>query len=199
MKKWSASFRLWHWLHALVVLGLLGTVLLRKTFLSWRANSEILATKLSSMDIEVSAEQAKLLAKAVRAPMWEWHIILGYALAALLLFRVALFFTQSGKQNLVDIKSSTLHKKMVKVGYIGIYAILGFMAVSGLGIHFYEELGLIKETAHDIKEVHELVFNAVWVFVAMHIAGVVIAESRDEKGIISDMINGGSPSEEKKV
>src|SRR5210317_659589 len=91
MKKWSVSFRLWHWLHALVVLGLLCTVLLRKTFLSWRSNSEILATKLSSMDIEVSSEQAKLLAKAVRAPMWEWHIILGYALAILLVYRIVLF------------------------------------------------------------------------------------------------------------
>lgn len=199
MKKWSVSFRLWHWLHALVVLGLLGTVLLRKTFLSWRANSEILAVKLSSMDIEVSSEQAKLLAKAVRAPMWEWHIILGYALAVLLLFRVALFFTQSGKQNLIDIKTSTLHKKMVKIGYIGIYVILGFMAISGLSIHFYEELGLLKETAHDIKEIHELVFNAVWIFVAMHITGVVIADNRDEKGIISDMINGGTSLEERKV
>ena len=199
MKKWSMSFRLWHWLHAFVVLGLLGTVLLRKTFLSWRTNSEILATKLSTMDIEVSTEQAKLLAKAVRAPMWEWHIILGYALAALLLFRVALFFTQSGKQNFIDIKSSTLHKKMVKIGYIGIYSILGFMALSGLSIHFYEELGLLKETAHDIKEIHELVFNAVWIFVAMHIVGVVVADSRDEKGMISDMINGGNAPVNKKM
>lgn len=199
MKKWSVSFRLWHWLHALVVLGLLGTVLLRKTFLSWRSNSEILATKLSSMDIEVSSEQAKLLAKAVRAPMWEWHIILGYALAILLVYRIVLFFTQSGKQNLIDIKSSTLHKQIVKIGYIGIYLILGFMAISGLSIHFYEELGLLKETAHDIKEIHELVFNAVWVFVAIHIVGVVVADNRDEKGIISDMINGGTSPEEKKV
>jgi len=192
MKKWSLIFRIWHWAHAFVVLGLLGTVLLRKTFLSWRTNSEILASKLSTMQIDVTAEQAKLLAKAVRAPMWEWHILFGYALAALLLFRVALFFTQSGRQNFIDIKSSTLHKKMVKVGYIGIYAVLGFMALSGLLIHFYEGLGLLKETAHDIKEVHELVFNAVWIFVALHIAGVVIADSSDEKGIVSDMINGGT-------
>ncbi len=199
MKKWSGSFRLWHWAHALVVLGLLGTVLLRKTFLSWRTNSEILVTKLSVMDIEVSSEQAKVLAKAIRAPMWEWHIILGYALAVLLILRIGLFFTQSGKRNFKDINSQSLHKKMVKVGYIGIYGILAFMTISGLSIHFHEDLGLLKETAHDIKEVHELVFNAVWIFVAVHIAGVVIAENRDEKGIISDMINGGTTPEDKEI
>ncbi len=191
MKKWSVGFRLWHWLHAIVIIGLLSTVVLRKTFLSWRTNSEIIADKLSSMDIAVSAEQAVLLAKAVRAPMWEWHIILGYALAGLLLIRVALFFTQSGKRNFIDIRSSTLHKRLVKIGYIGIYTVLGFMVLSGLSIHFYEGLGLLKETAHDIKEIHEMVFNAVWIFVAMHIMGVVVADNRDEKGIISDMINGG--------
>ncbi len=194
MQKWRFDFRIWHWIHAAVVLGLLGTVFLRKTFLSWKTNSELLTQKLSEINLEVTADQAKVLAKAIRAPMWEWHIILGYALAALLLWRIILFFTQSGKQNYQNIQKETLHKKMVKLGYIGIYTILTFMAISGLVIHFYEELGLLKETAHDIKEVHELVFNAILIFVPLHIIGVVIAENRDEKNIISDMVHGGGKS-----
>ena len=191
-KKWRLDFRIWHWVHATVILGLLGTVFLRKTFLSWRANSELLTQKLSEIDLAVTEAQAKVLAKAIRAPMWEWHIILGYALAALVVWRIILFFTESGKQNYQNLSSETLHKKMVKLGYIGIYAIILFMSISGLVIHFYEELGLLKDTAHDIKEVHELVFNAILIFVPLHIIGVIIAENRDEKDIISDMINGGS-------
>lgn len=190
MQKWSLSFRIWHWIHAFVVLALLGTVFLRKTFLSWRANSEILTTKLSFMDINVTSEQAKLLAQAVRAPMWEWHILLGYGLSILILVRLALFFTQSGKQNFIDLKSLDLHKKMVKLGYIGIYTVLLFMSISGLIMTFSEELSLVKETVHDIKEIHELVFNAVWIFVVLHIGGLVVAENRDEKGLISEMIHG---------
>ena len=197
MKKWSLCFRLWHWIHALVVLGLLGTVFLRKTFLSWRTNSEILASKLSTMEIEVTSEQAKLLAKAVRAPMWEWHIILGYALVILLVLRIGLFFTRSGSLNYRGFSSATLHKKMVKIGYIGIYLILGFMALSGLCIHFYEEIGLLKETAKSLKDIHELVFNLVWVFALIHIIGVVYADNTDERGIVSDMINGGTIEKEK--
>ncbi len=194
MKKWRLDFRVWHWIHATVVLGLLGTVFLRKTFLSWRTNSELLTQKLSEIDLTVTEAQAKVLAKAIRAPMWEWHIILGYALAALVVWRIILFFTESGKQNYQNLKAESLHKKMVKIGYIGIYAILAFMTVSGLVMHFYEELGLLKDTAHDIKEIHELVFNAILIFVPLHIIGVIIAENRDEKDIISDMINGGSKS-----
>jgi len=175
-------------------LGLLGTVFLRKTFLSWRTNSELLTQKLSEIDLSVSEAQAKVLAKAIRAPMWEWHIILGYALAALVVWRILLFFTESGKQNYQNLSSETLHKKMVKLGYIGIYVIILFMTISGLTIHFYETLGLTKEFAHDIKEIHELVFNAILIFVPLHIIGVIIAENQDEKDIISDMINGGSKS-----
>jgi cytochrome b561 len=191
MHKWSINFRLWHWVNALVVMGLIGTVLLRKSFLSWRANSEILMQKLSEINIDVTAEQAKVLAKAIRAPMWEWHIILGYALAALVLWRILLFFTQSGRQNYRHLKEENLHKKMVKLGYLVIYAILLFMTVSGFLIYFYEALGLTKDTAHDIKEVHELLYNVLLYFVPLHIIGVFVAENKDEKGILSDMVNGG--------
>ncbi|PHR54270.1 MAG: cytochrome B [Arcobacter sp.] len=191
MKKWSISFRIWHWVHAFVVIGLLLTVFLRKTFLSWRTNSEILSSKLLSMDINVTSEQAKILAKSVRAPMWDWHIYLGYVLAALLIIRIALFFTHSGKYNYLDISSLGLHKKMVKIGYIGIYAILAFMSISGLIITFYVELGLDKQSAHSIKEIHEFIFNGVWIFVLLHIGGLFIAENRDEKGIVSEMLHGG--------
>ena len=191
MKKWRLDFRIWHWVHALVVLGLLGTVFLRKTFLSWRANSEILSQKLSEINLEITSEQAKVLAKAIRAPMWEWHIILGYALAGLLIWRIILFFSDSGKRNYRNIKEETSFKKMVKIGYIGLYGILIFMAISGLMIHFHETLGLTLDLAHEIKEIHELAFYAVLIFVPLHILGVFIAENQDEKGIISDMVNGG--------
>ena len=194
MKKWRLTFRIWHWVHAAVVLGLLGTVFLRKTFLSWRTNSELLTQKLAEINLEVTTEQAKVLAKAIRAPMWEWHIILGYALTALLLWRIILFFTQSGKQNYQNIQKETLHKKMVKLGYIGIYFVLLFMSVTGLSIHFHESLGISKDLADNIKDIHELVFNAILIFVSLHIIGVIIAENRDEKNIISDMVHGGSKS-----
>ncbi|MDQ7046459.1 MAG: cytochrome b/b6 domain-containing protein [Sulfurovum sp.] len=193
MQKWRFDFRIWHWIHAFVVLGLMGTVFLRKTFLSWRTNSELLTQKLADINIEVTEAQAKVLAKAIRSPMWEWHILLGYALAALVAWRIALFFTQSGKQNYQNFSSKTLHKKLVTLSYIGIYALVLFMTLSGLSIHFYETLGLSKDLTHDIKEVHEFVFfYGVLVFVPLHIVGVVVEDIQKEEGIISAMVNGGN-------
>lgn len=186
--KYSPSFRIWHWLNAIVVLGLLATVFLRKTFLSWRTNSEILMNKLFEMNIEISVEQAKVLAKAVRAGMWEWHIILGYALVFLILYRIFLYFKDSSKKE--SFSSLTTHKKAVHISYYIVYATLFFMSVTGLMIHFYEDLGLLKDTAGEIKEIHELVYNVILYFVPLHIAGVIVADNRDEKGLISTMING---------
>ena len=186
--KYSVSFRLWHWLNAIVVLGLLGTVFLRKTFLSWRTNSDIIINKLFDFDIDISVAQAKILAKAIRSGMWEWHIILGYALVFLVVYRIYLYFTNS--TNKESFSSLDLHKKAVQILYYVFYATLFFMAASGIFLEFYKELGVSKDFAHDIKEIHELVFNFILFFVVAHIGGVVMAELKDEKGIISNMISG---------
>ena len=189
MKKWSASFRIWHWVNALVVIGLLGTIFLRETFLNVKENTHIITEKLLTFGITLTPEQAKIVAKGIFAPMWDWHIYLGYAFAALVLYRIALFFTPSGKQSFC-FKELDLHHKAVSAGYIVIYAALFFMALSGLIINFYQELGLLKESAHDIKELHEAVYNVILIFVPLHVAGVIVADIRDEKGIISNMIHG---------
>ncbi len=186
--KYSLSFRLWHWLSAFVVLGLLGTVFLRKTFLSWRTNSEILLSKLQEMGVEISIEQAKILAKAIRAGMWEWHILLGYALVALLFYRAYVAYANRGTKE--SFSSLSLHKKGVQSLYYLFYSVLIFMSASGLVIHFYEELHLAKESASAIKELHELAYNFFLFFVPLHVVGVLIAENRDERGLISSMIHG---------
>lgn len=186
--KYSIVFRIWHWLNALVVLGLVGTVFLRKTFLSWRENSQIILEKLDAIGVVITHEQAVLIAKAIRAGMWEWHIILGYALTFLVLYRIYLYFFEKKEQE--KFATLSLHKKGVRIAYYLLDTVLVFMVVSGLAIHFYTQLGISKEGAHTVKEVHEFVFNYIWIFIIAHIAGVVIADNRDEEGIISSMVNG---------
>ena len=147
--KYTVNFRIWHWLNAIVVIALLGTVFLRKTFLSWKTNAQILTNKLMEMDIEITATQAKVLAKSIRAGMWEWHIILGYALAFLLIYRIFLYFKDRSKKE--SFGSLNLHKKAVKSLYYIVYLTLFFMGISGFVIYFYVELQLTKGFAHDIK------------------------------------------------
>jgi len=181
------SIRIWHWLNVIAVSGLLLTFFLRKTFLNWRENSAILIDKLSSAGVEITAEQAKMLAKAIRAPMWEWHIYFGVMLALLLLFRMWIFWQESGFG--YDDEES-LHMRLVHWGYRLLYVILIFMAVSGLILNWHEALGLSDALSHAIKEMHEYVAWTVAVFVPLHIAGIFIAENDDQRGIVSRMISG---------
>ncbi|MBW6488571.1 MAG: cytochrome b/b6 domain-containing protein [Sulfurimonas sp.] len=186
--RYTRSFRIWHWLNAIVILGLVATVLLRKGFLSYRTNSEIIMTKLSEMGVDIFKEDAVVIAKAIRAPMWEWHIIFGYALAFLVVYRIALMFFDKSKRD--SFASLELHKKGVKISYYILYAALVFMTLSGFSIYLKEELVLAEETVKSIKELHELVYNYFLIFIPLHIAGVVVADIRDEHGITSTMING---------
>jgi cytochrome b561 len=191
------SLRIWHWGSALVVIGLLLTVLLRKTFLSWRANAKLIEERVVEAGGAVSTEAAQAIAKELRNIMWEWHNYLGFALGALLLFRIVLAI-RSKKVSLLKLlkehKGSMQAKYFVAVRslYAVFYVATTFMVVSGLMMYFEKDLGLSKDLKGFLKENHEL---AMWFFVgfvAVHILGVVAAEARKAtRGIVSDMINGG--------
>lgn len=141
--------------------------------------------KLAEFDIVVTADQAKALAKAVRAPMWEWHIILGFVFAALVLWRLVMIIKDG-----FGYETEDAHMVWVYRGYKVIYVVLTFMAISGIVMYLYKDIGLSKELAGNIKEIHELVAWGVAAFVVMHIAGVFVADNTDQKGIISKMVSG---------
>lgn len=197
--------RLWHWLNAAVIFGLLGTVLLRKTFLSWRTNSALIEAKLKEAGTVITPELAKDIAVSIRNPLWDWHIYLGFGLAALLVGRVlvAAFVEKKcplghalesfkGLKNVPpQEKPAALHYTLVRAGYAVFYFVTLLMVATGLMQTFKTELGLSKDFIGTVKEVHELMMWFFVIFVGGHITGVVIAENQKDPGIISDMIHGG--------
>lgn len=200
------SLRLWHWLNAFVILGLLATVLLRKTFLSWRTNSAFISQKLETIDVNITPEFAREIAVGIRNPMWDWHIYLGYALGGLLIIRIliALFAEKkcplysviknslSLKQVSSNEKKEAFHFILVKAGYALFYLVTLFMVITGFLLTFKKELNLAKDFSGSIKDIHELTMWFFVAFVSLHLVGVIIYELTKGKGIVSDMINGGS-------
>lgn len=191
--KYSLAFRIWHWLSALVVLGLVATVLLRWTLLAKTQTASLLVEKLSSMQIVISDAQAVTLVKALRVQLWEWHIILGFAFVALVVFRLLLHFTNSKKR--VAFSELDLHHKLVCISYCGVYTVFAMMATTGLILYFSSNLGISKEITHNIKELHELVYFYIAFFIPLHIAGVFFADATNEKGLVSSMIHGREKEE----
>lgn len=199
------SLRIWHWINALAIVGLLATVLLRKTFLSWRSNAALIENKLREAGTAITPELAKEIAVSIRSPMWDWHYILGFVLAAALLGRILIFIFVDRKKSTEHFlkrylafskvpsseKTPYLHYTFVKTGYAIFYLLTFFMVITGFTMYFKESLNLPKSFIETVKELHELTMWFFVVFTAGHIMGVIIAENRQDQGIVSDMISGG--------
>jgi len=197
IKKWSATFRVWHWLFALTILFMSTTVLLRETILDKETNGAVITENISMLyDVNVTKEDSIDIAKEIRRPLWQWHIYIGYLFAGLVFVRLMLFFTQSGRQNYINCDEKTTHKKIVSGIYIVFYGFSIIAALTGISIKFNELFGISEDLEHTVKEIHEFAFYAILIFIAIHVAGVVIAENSNEKGIVSDMINGGREEKE---
>ena len=205
-KKYQAlSLRIWHWLNAAAILGLLGTVLIRKTLLSWRTNSVLIQQKLEAAGTTITPELAKEIAVAVRNPLWDWHAYLGFFLGALLIWRLCILLLVEKKgfsfrivKDLFQLKSlpaaekrEAYHFSFVKIGYLIFYFATILMVATGLMLNFKTDLNLSKDLAGVTKEIHEFMMWFFVVFVGGHIVGVIVAENRGDQGIVSDMINGG--------
>lgn len=203
------ALRLWHWLSAAAVLGSLGTVLLRKTFLSWRANAQLIEAKVHELGGTISTDGAVAIAKALRAPMWDWHYVFGFAIAGLLVVRFGLGFFLEEQAPFRSAwrevtrwlplptaeKKDAAHHLLVRLSYAAFYVALSFMVLSGVALYFQSGLGLSKGVQGALKEAHELLMWFFPLFIAGHVTGVVVAELRGDRGLVSDMINGGAPAD----
>jgi Ni/Fe-hydrogenase 1 B-type cytochrome subunit len=202
------SLRLWHWLNATAILGLLATVLLRKTILSWRTNAALIESRLQQTGVDITPELAKEIAVAIRDPLWEWHIRLGVILGVLVIGRMAIaLLVEKRIPGVAALKAAlrrkalpaqergeALHYSLVKSGYALFYLATVLMVATGFTMLFSAELGLSKGIVGSVKEIHEL---AMWFFVVFsggHLLGIILAENGKDPGIISDMVHGGDPN-----
>ena len=175
---------------AFSVIGLLGTVALRKSFLSWRTNAELIQIKLSEAGTEVTAETAKMIAKAIRAPMWEWHYIFALFLAISVAIRLFMVLRDRSQFPLSQLINAPKEEKLKKGVHFLICMVLMVMTISGGVLYFHEAFGFTKEGVHWVKELHEYVMYAVVALVGMHLGGVIMHELSTKEGIVSKMIHG---------
>lgn len=207
-KKHSRNMRLWHWLNTIVITCSVLTVLVNSTIL----DREI-ALKLyqeNKENIELSDAQIKSIVHTLEEKVWEFHIYIGYALAALLVFRIVLeFFELADKKFIRKLKGAYLHYKetkekrmnstkgfITKTIYAIFYLLLILIVITGFLLVFKSELHIAKNLSHDIKDFHGFCMYMILGFTVAHIVGIILAERKEDKGIVSDMINGGLRNKE---
>jgi len=203
-KRYSAPLRLWHWANLIVICGSLITVLINSTITDQHQTSSLVKEQLQKSGLSVSNDQARSVAHALEDSVWDVHTYFGYCLAALLLFRLVLEFFQFADQKFIRIlKNAWQHFKTVKKDrearhevavksiYAFFYLLLIAQVITGLFLAFEDAMAPFKSIRHTVKDVHGFIMYLILAFIIVHLAGVFLAERKDAKGIVSDMINGG--------
>ncbi len=205
LKKYSSSMRLWHWLNAIVISGSLITVLINSTILKTRKSAPTVLAAMQQDSGKITRKQAQTAVHALSDKIWDVHVYFGYCLAALLLFRIVFEFFELPDQKFIrrfkaawaqffiikKEREKAKHDLVVKSIYVVFYLLLVIMVATGLCLAFDDLLPFSKNAQHIIKSVHGFCMYPILGFIAIHFAGVFLAERKESKGIVSDMINGG--------
>lgn len=201
----SAALRFWHWGNAIVISGSLITVLINSTVLKPRKSAPVVLAEIQKDNPGFTLDQARSAVGVLEDKVWDFHVYFGYGLAALLLLRILteLFditdrkFINGFKKIWHQFKTTkkegqtAWHDLAVKSLYLLFYLLLVIMVVTGLCLAFDDTLNFPKSLQHSIKSVHGFCMYPILGFIVIHVAGVFLAERKDAKGIVSDMINGG--------
>ncbi|MFC3560324.1 cytochrome b/b6 domain-containing protein [Pedobacter jamesrossensis] len=203
-KKYATSTRFWHWVNFIVISGSLLTVLINSTLFD-RSQRSFIKGELMNAGASVSEKQAGAVTHGLEDQVWNIHIYFGYALAVLFIFRlIAEFFLPPSERLFPKVqkayqayfilkkeREAAKHELVVKGLYIVFYLLLLIMVVSGLLLAFEDYTGIAQNVNHSIKEFHGFCMYLILGFIVLHLSGVFLAERKNGKGIISDMINGG--------
>lgn len=182
---YSKIYRIIHWSIAISFLLLLITIFLRLTWMNKNNVAAIIQDYLSDTGQILSQDQLIALAKKIRQPMWNWHIYMGYVLVGLFGIRFLLpFFGYMKFQNPLATGLST-KMKFKKWTYLIFYACVVVSLTTGLMMLYGP-----KEWGKTMEEIHVLGIYYLLAYIGIHLAGVLIAEFTDEKGIISRIVSG---------
>jgi len=204
IKRYTYQIRLWHWLNAIIIFGLLLTVLINHILFSVDEQTANIKEMLKNTGAIVSTTQARAVAHGMEDKVWDLHIYLGYALATLFLYRICHeVLTKSSTSFVANLQKtwrvyltkkvkSTRHELAIKILYLFFYGLLLVMVLTGLSISFDDELGAAKAYRHGLKEIHGFCMYLILGFILLHLIGVFLGELKDKKGIVSAMISGGN-------
>lgn len=183
--KYTTVYRIIHWAIAISFLLLLLTIFLRLTWMNKHNVAAIIQDYIIGTGQTLSEDQLIVLAKKIRQPMWDWHIYIGYVLVGLFSIRFILpAFGHMKIQNPLS-KDLTAKMKVQKWTYLIFYICVIVSFTTGLII----ELGP-KDLKKSMEDIHVLSIYYLLAFITIHLAGVLLAEFSDQKGIISRIVSG---------
>ena len=202
-QKNSPAIRIWHWVTFLGFTASLVTVLLGSTLFKTRNNISTVTDEVAAKGGSVSKDQAWSVAHAFSDKLWDTHKIIGFVLCFLLLSRVIIEVLQKKDEkisvrirkalNFHPLNENAIrernHYLLVKRGYLVFYGLFFCMGLTGLILAF-EDVEFLKPLHKTAGNLHSFFQWGIYAYILLHLVGVVRADLRKNKGIVSGMIHG---------
>jgi len=202
-QKNSPAIRIWHWVTFLGFTASLVTVLLGSTLFKTRDNISTVTDEVAAKGGSVSKDQAWSVAHAFSDKLWDTHKIIGFVLCFLLLSRVIIEVLQKKDEkisvrirkalNFHPLNENAIrernHYLLVKRGYLVFYGLFFCMGLTGLILAF-EDVEFLKPLHKTAGNLHSFFQWGIYAYILLHLVGVVRADLRKNKGIVSGMIHG---------
>ena len=199
----STAISIWHWTFFLILTASLITVLFTSTIFTTKGNIQMVQEQIQQKGGNVSPVQARAVAHAYSEKIWKLHILIGYALGFLLLSRIVIEVSHSKEERLGSKIKKALssasenegqkrdkrHYLSVKYGYLIFYLLILIMAITGLGLAF-EQIPFLKSLRKTFVTVHSFTQFLIYLYILIHLIGVIRADLTDNKGMVSRMIHG---------
>jgi cytochrome b561 len=94
-KRFNLASRLLHWAIAFTFLYIMLTVFLRMGWMNKGSMGSIIQEGLNEQNVSINQDDAFSIAKKVRRPMWNTHIIAGYVMVGLFVLRLILTWVRA--------------------------------------------------------------------------------------------------------
>lgn len=180
--KFTPLHRFLHWLIAIAMSVLFFTGFLRMFWMNKHHMVSIIGSKTQALPKEEMTE----IAKAIREPMWEWHIIFAYVMIFAFLVRIIYLIAKGIKFPNPFSTKLPLKERLQGSIYLFFYAFVLISIVTGV----FLKQGFFPEMKDSIETVHKLGIYWFPIFILLHIVGIIVAEYTNRKGISSEMISG---------
>ena len=191
--------RIWHWLTVLFFFASISTVLLHSTLFETKDNIGMVQEQVTKKGGTINPEQAKAVAHEFSDKLWMAHKFIGFGIVFLFLWRVVADVVVSKENKLsnkiryaLKLSSSNEERKhflLVKYSYVFFYLLLFLMSITGLILAF-EDVDLFGKIHRPVKQFHGFLQYTFYLFIGLHLIGVIKAELTNYAGIVSGMIHG---------
>lgn len=186
-EKFTFLHRLLHWVMAIAMSVLFITGFLRMT---WMDKKHMATEMQQGIGDAVPPEALSAIAKAIRAPMWEWHVVFAHVMIIAFVVRIIYMLAKGIRFPNPFGTDMPLKRRFQGLTYVYFYAFVLMQVVTGISLR----LSLFPEWKKGIEAVHKW---GIWwfpLFIVLHAAGVLLAEHADQHGITSRMIGGDRPA-----